>query len=198
MQASNRQVFRKRLMFMVTNKIKLPNNREAFAYIGVDMDKKLKWDKNYGLEDDPTNPMSDDDFEIQSKQAGMFVMISSLKMDKSKVLPYYFAQQMTDQIFDINRNYARSLPLCAHDLEAFNGHMLLSFMTTIVYERLQGIFHKQNYNPLDFITELRGVFCGVHDDHLKVYELSTKQKEILQILDIAIPSRLPLKVRPTM
>jgi transposase len=137
--------------------------------------------------------MSDEEFGMKAKIAGMFIMISSLEMPISEVLPYYYSRQTIEQIFDTSKNYARLLPLGNHDLTTFKGHLLLSFITTIVYLRLQKIFHKKNYNPIDFITELRGVTCGVYNDHLQVYEPTAEQKDILKILKMEIPPVLPLK-----
>jgi hypothetical protein len=193
MDPSNRMVYNKRLMFMTMNKVKLSNNRIAYAYIGVDTAKKFDGIRNLGLHEDPKKPMSNEEFEMKSKIAGMFIMISSIEMDKSEVLPYYYSRQTIEQIFDTSKNYAKLLPLGVQSLETFNGHLLLSFLTTIVYLKLQKIFHKQKYNPLDFITELRGLTCGVYEDHLHIYEPTAKQKEILKILKIEAPTILKLR-----
>jgi transposase len=119
-------------------------------------------------------------------------MISSIEMDKTEILPYYYSRQTIEQIFDTGKNYARLLPLGVHSQETLNGHLLLSFLTTIVYFRLKKIFNKQKYNVLDFITELNGLTCGVYNDHLHVYEPTITQKAILKILEMEIPTRLPL------
>jgi hypothetical protein len=193
MDPSNRIVYNKRLMFMTMNTVKLNNNRIAYAYIGVDTAKKFDGIKNLGLREDPKKPMSHEEFDMKSKIAGMFVMISSVEMDKHEVLPYYYSRQTIEQIFDTSKNYARLLPLGVQSLETFNGHLLISFLTTIVYLKLQKIFHKQKYNTIDFITELRGLTCGVYEDHLHIYEPTAKQKEILKILKLEIPTILKLK-----
>jgi transposase len=193
MDPSNRIVYNKRLMFMTMNTVKLNNNRIAYAYIGVDTAKKFEGIRNLGLHEDPQKPMSNEEFEMKSKIAGMFVMISSIEMDKSEVLPYYYSRQTIEQIFDTSKNYARLLPLGVHSLETFKGHLLISFLTTIVYLKLQKIFHKQKYNTIDFISELRGLTCGVYEDHLHIYEPTAKQKEILKILKLEIPTILELK-----
>jgi hypothetical protein len=66
-------------------------------------------------------------------------------------------------------------------------------MTTIVYLKFQKLFHNQPFNTIDFITELRGIMCGVYEDHLIIYEPTAKQKKILKILEMDIPIKLPLK-----
>jgi hypothetical protein len=194
MHPSNRLVYNQRLIYMTMNKVKLPNNRDAFAYIGVDFAKKCEKVTNISLTENQDKPMTDEEFDEKTKTAGMFVMISSLEMDKADVLPFCYSRQTIEEIFDVGKNYARLLPLGSHSRETFNGHLLLSFMTTIVYLKLQRIFHKKKFNPIDFITELRGVTCGVYEDHLHVYEPTAKQKEILKILKMEIPTILPLQI----
>jgi hypothetical protein len=67
MKPSNRLVYNKRLMFMTMNKVKLHNDRIAYAYIGVDTAKKFEGIRNLGLREDPKKPMSDEEFEMKTK-----------------------------------------------------------------------------------------------------------------------------------
>jgi hypothetical protein len=194
MHPSNRLVYNKRLLFMTMNKVTLPNNRKAYAYIGVDVAKKFDGIRNLGLRENPNDPMSNEEFEKKTRTSGMFVLISSLEMDKSEALPYYYSSQTLEQIFDTSKNYTRFLPLGVQSQETFNGHLLLSFMTTIAYITLKNILHKNKYNFIDFITELSSITCGVYDDHLHVYKPTLKQKKLLKILKIKIPTKLPLKI----
>jgi hypothetical protein len=192
MNPANRMVFNKRMLFMTTNRVLLPNNRVAYAYIGVDVAKKYEGLRNLGLREDPQKPMTDTEFDQKSKTAGMFIMISSIEMPKEEVLPYYYSRQTIEQIFDTSKNYARLLPLGLHNINTFNGHLLISFITTIIYLKLQKIFNSHPFNPIDFMTEMRGVTCGVYEDHLHIYELTSKQKKMLKILDMEIPMRISL------
>ncbi|MDR0881288.1 MAG: transposase [Candidatus Adiutrix sp.] len=193
-RACNRIVYNKRSLFITVNKVRLPNDRTAYAYIGVDCAKRAEEQKKLALREDPADPMSDEEYENKYREAGMFVMISSLEMDKKEVLPYYYSRQTIEQIFDASKNNARLLPLGVHSLEAFRGHILLSFITTIVYLRLQRIFHDTKFNPIDFMAELRGVSCIVYEDHLQIFEPTAKQKEIMKILGIDLPSKVPIGI----
>jgi hypothetical protein len=168
MHPSNRIVYNKRLLFMTRNKVEL-NKRNAYAYIGVDDAKRHEVIRELYLQENPKKPMSDEEFDMKTKTAGMFVMISSIEMHNSEVLPYYYSQQTIEQIFDTGKNFAKLLPLSGQSQQALNGHLLLSFITTIVYLKLQEIFHKEKYKAIDFITELKGITCGVYDDHLQIY-----------------------------
>jgi hypothetical protein len=190
--ACNRLAYNERGLYMTMNNVKLANNRDAYAYIGLDVEKMHAAESKLIVDEDPKKRLSDEEFERKRSIGGMFVMISSIKMDREEVLPYYYSRQTIEQIFDTSKNFARLLPLAVHSRDAFNGHLLLSFMTTIVYLKLQRIFHKKKYNPVDFITELECVMCGVYEDHLHVYEPTAQQKEILKILRMELPTIVPL------
>jgi hypothetical protein len=194
MRAKNRVLYNQRPLFMTMNKVALPNKREAYAYIGVDCAKRADAQRQLAQKEDPKAPLSDDEYDKRYKQAGMFVMISSIEMDTRDVLPYYYSRQTIEQIFDTSKNYAKLLPLGVQTLEGFYGHLLLSFMTTIVYLKLMAVFRGTKFNPIDFMAELRGLSCVVYEDHLQIFEPTAKQKEILKILKIEIPTRVPLPV----
>jgi transposase len=146
---------------------------------------------NLSWNEDPKKPLPDEVFEQKRKEAGMFIMISSKDLPKEEVLPHYHSHQTIEQIVDTAKNHAKLLPSECHNLETFNGHLLISFLSTIVYLRLQKIFNEENFSTIDFITELRGVMCTVHDDCLRIYKKTAKQNKILKILDIDIPLILP-------
>ncbi|MDR2352592.1 MAG: hypothetical protein LBF22_05415 [Deltaproteobacteria bacterium] len=190
MKAENHIIYKNQVMFMTTNEIKLAKKLRAYAYIGVDILKQYERYKNIALSYDPKYPMSDKEFE--EKTSGMFVMISSQQMEREDALPYYFAKEMIEEKFDLGKNLLKFASLDIHNNLAFNGHLLLSFITTIANLELERIFHGTKYNPIDFITELRGINCIVYDDHLKVFEPSAKQKEILKILEMEMPCKLLL------
>jgi hypothetical protein len=194
MSAPNRLVYNSRVIFMTMNEVTVANNHKAYAYIGVDLHKKYDGIKKISLREDPKHPLSDEEYDKLTKTAGMFVMISSMKMETKDVLPYYYSRQTIEQIFDVSKNYARIIPIGVHNISTFNGHLLISFITTIVYLKFQRLFHKTKYNPLDFITELRGINCIVYEDHLQIFEPTSKQKEILKILEMEMPTRLPLRI----
>jgi hypothetical protein len=79
-------------------------------------------------------------------------------------------------------------------LEGFYGHVLLSFMTAIVYLKLMRTFHGTKFNPVDFMAEMRGLACTVYENPLQAFEPTARQKEILKILKTEIPTRAPLPV----
>ena len=66
------------------------------------------------------------DGEVFDKMAsqGVFILVSSGKMVKEKILPAYYMRQQIEQIFDIGKNYADMLPLRVQNESTFRGHLL--------------------------------------------------------------------------
>jgi hypothetical protein len=56
MRASNRVVYNGGPLFLTMNKAKPPNDRSAYAYVGVDFDIKSLGVKHLSLREDPENP----------------------------------------------------------------------------------------------------------------------------------------------
>jgi hypothetical protein len=50
---------------------------------------------------------------------GLFILISSEKMEPEEVMPLYYTRQAVEQIFDVSKNNADLLPLRGHGEETF-------------------------------------------------------------------------------
>ena len=58
-------------------------------------------------------------------------------------------------MFDIGKNYADMLPLRVHSEETFRGHLLLTFIATVVIKQLQDALAKSTINPISLFLDLR-------------------------------------------
>ncbi len=75
-------------------------------------------------------------FEEHSKR-GLFVLISTKKLAKEEVLPCYYARQGIEQIFDLSKNESNLLPIRVHSEATMRGHVMLSFIATMISRWLQ-------------------------------------------------------------
>ena len=63
--------------------------------------------------------------------------LASRRIAKDKMLPIYYTRTQTEQIFDIGKNYADLIPLRVQNEHTFRGHLLLTFMATVVCKTVQ-------------------------------------------------------------
>jgi transposase len=121
-----------RLLFKKRVSVKLFDH-ECHAYIAVDFERMSGEQEHYyrkaikerGKAQKKTKPAKDSQF-------GYFVLISSEKLETSAVIPLYYMRQTIEQTFDFAKNDVALLPIRNHKDGTFRGHLLLSFMATVV------------------------------------------------------------------
>jgi hypothetical protein len=84
--------------------------------------------------------------QIQEKlrKRGIFILISSMKLLKNEVLPFYHERQEDiEQIFDFAKNDLDLLPLRTHCHETLRGHFMVVFMAAIAQVHMRRILEKR-------------------------------------------------------
>ena len=123
--------------------------------------------------------------ELQKK--GVFVLFSSRPIAKEKILPTYYARQQIEQIFDIGKNYANMLPLRVHTEETFRGHLMLTFISSIIVKILQDELKSTACNPISAFLQLRNQKCKVFDSEIIPQEAVKKVNDIYKKFKLNYP-----------
>ena len=84
-----------------------------------------------------SDKLSIEEYDKAQEALGVFMLISSKPIDPKEVLAVYYTRQQIEQTFDLGKNYAGMLPLNIQKEETFNGHMMLTFIATIMVKMLQ-------------------------------------------------------------
>ena len=92
----------------------------------------------------------------------------------------------------MSKNYAELLPLRVHNEETFRGHLLLSFITTVVYLSINEMLKGTVYNAEGAFLILKNQKCKVFDDRILPKEANRKMNEIYKKLKIKSPIFLPI------
>jgi len=129
--------------------------------------------------------------ELQKK--GVFVLFSSRPIAKEKILPTYYTRQQIEQIFDIGKNYAHMLPLRVHTEETFRGHLMLTFISSIIMKLLQDELKDTACNPISAFLQLRNQKCKVFDRDIIPQEAVKKVNDIYKKFKLGYPKSLPRK-----
>ena len=78
-----------------------------------------------------------DETDAAIKRLGAFAILASEEIPEDKLLPMYYTRQQVEQVFDITKNYADLLPIRVQSEQSFSGHLLISFMATVIMQKLQ-------------------------------------------------------------
>jgi hypothetical protein len=168
----------------------LVEGERAYAYVGLDIDRKSSESRKL-FQKAKANSMKDSDVFDQIQSKGIFVLVSSRPIAKDKILPNYYMRQEIEQIFDISKNYADMLPLRVQSEATFRGHLLLTFMATVVVKLLQNSLKNTVYNPISLFLNLRNQKCKVYDDVVITQEAFKKANDCYKIFNLECPVTIP-------
>lgn len=163
----------------------------AYAYIGLDIERKsLEAQKTFKRA--PDKKMSTKAVFKTIQKQGVFILVSSRRIAKTKVLPLYYTRQQIEQIFDIGKNYADLLPVRVHSEETFRGHLLLTFVTTSVIKLLQDALVKSSITPMSLFLDLRNHKCKVYGDKIITQEAFKRANDCYKLFKMQCPVVIPL------
>lgn len=158
----------------------------AYAYIGLDIERKShETSKTFRRAKD--KKMGTRQVYNKIQEQGVFILISSRRITRSDLLPLYYTRQQIEQVFDIGKNYAEMLPLRIHSEETFRGHLLLTFIVTVIMKKLQDALKKTSITPMSLLLNLRNQKCKVFKDKIITQEAFKKANECYRIFNIQCP-----------
>lgn len=130
--------FENRLLYIKSAYTWLTENHKGWVYICLDLDREsIEREKLMNRKE--LASMSMDDISDQLSTDGIFVMASSIELSTEEILPVYYTRQQVEQSFDVSKNQADLLPLRIQSEDALRGHLLLAFISTVIYRRLHSI-----------------------------------------------------------
>jgi hypothetical protein len=167
----------------------LVKNRAAYAYVGLDIDRKGSESRKLFARA-KAQDMSDGEVFDRISRQGVFILVSSRRIAKDRILPTYYARQQIEQVFDIGKNYADMTPLRVHGENTFRGHLLLTFIATVIMKKIQDKLITSAYNPISLFMNMRNQKCKVYDDRIITQEAFKKANDCYKLFGIECPVEL--------
>jgi hypothetical protein len=182
-----RILYRKR--YLHCKKVILESNTDTvhYAYIILDFEKE-QIDRNtvYAKYTDRTEILH------KSLYFGKFILYSNFNIDEAEVLDLYYTREQIEQVFDISKNNGSMLPLRTHQADTTMGHLLLSFIATIISLQLNNKLKNTKYCAHSALDIMKNLSAYVSDEFQSVEPLITSEKELATILKLNQEN--PLKV----
>ncbi len=167
----------------------LTDDCPGYAYIGLDIERKNSESHKLFQRAREKKLTDAEVFNLMGRQ-GIFIIVSSEKMEKDKILPAYYTRQQIEQVFDIGKNYADMLPLRVQNEDTFRGHLLLTFAACIILKLIQDRLSKTKYNPVSMFMNLRNQKCKVYGNEIVTTEAFKKINDCYKLFDIQCPTTL--------
>ncbi|MCL1982771.1 MAG: transposase [Clostridiales bacterium] len=164
----------------------------AYAYVGLDIDRKSSEARKTFQRAKGSKLTNSEVFDAIQKQ-GLFILVSSRRIALEKVLPLYYTRQQIEQVFDIGKNCADMLPLRVHTEETFRGHLLVTFIATVILKKLQDTLKNTPITPMSLFLNLRNQKCKVYQDKVITQEAFKKANDCYKLLGVKCPVSIPYK-----
>lgn len=133
-------------------------------------------------------PLEEYSEKLESK--GVFMLVSKRSIRPEKVVELYYTRQEIEQVFDFGKNYARMLPLSVHEEETFQGHMVLTFIATIMIKLLAGKLEKTGVPVQPTLACLAAHTCTKYKDLFITAEPNRTANEAYKAAGIEYPVSL--------
>ncbi len=177
----------KRGLFVKEVEIKLLG-KKAYAYIVQDPLRRGREMARYildSVEDDAIQ--EDENYDILNK--GIMVVVSSFKISKDEIVPFYYIRQTAEVFFGFSKDDLAILPLRVHSHEGIRGFLFLQFLTLIAFTQLKNKLGK-DYTVDEVLLSMRNLKCKVYDNEILISEVTKDQREMAEKLGVIVPKNL--------
>jgi hypothetical protein len=181
-----------RYAFIKRVECQLVTEHNAYAYICVDINRKGSEIHKLFIRA-IAKGLHNHEVYKQMSALGMFVLVSTRCVAKSKILPAYYTRQQIEQIFDIGKNYAGMIPLRVHKEETFRGHLLLTFLASVIVKMIQDKLNPTSYNPISMFLNLRNQKCKIYEKQVITQEAFKKVNDCYKLFGIKCPVAIQLR-----
>jgi hypothetical protein len=166
-----------------------------FAYLCIDLDKyknefdsylnKIFFADHIGKEIESTiDSQILDQTNSKLDEFGRFILISNIEISSCEIIKLYYERQKIEQIFDISKNNASLLPLRGHSIEVIKGHLLISFIVTIISLLLNKRFEGTKYSSQGAFFNMKHLLINIFSSNSVVEEPTKTQNDYIRLLNL--------------
>lgn len=175
----------KRSLFIKRIKIDLYGSA-GYAYIVLNPNKKAKdlevliSSKNH---DEVLSEKEKKSELYKFKNAGIFILISSKKIDTHDIMDAYYTRQTVEQVFGVAKSDLDLLPIRCHSNSTIRGYLFLQFLLLIIFMDIREKLN-ENFTVDQALMSLRTLKCKVYNNKIIVQEKTKIHKKIFELADI--------------
>lgn len=177
-----------RALFVKQKKIDL-FGKEVYASIVLDPERKGRETKKLLLEALEQEKDDEDDIEFKLMKKGIMILVSTFKLKKKDVVPFYYLRQTVERLFGFSKDDLKIVPLRRHKEETLRGFLLLTFIALVVFVQLKKAIGEK-HTVEGILLTMRNLKSKVYDDEILIQELTRQQKDITEELKIIMPKNL--------
>ena len=187
----NLVTFNGRIVYVkcVPCKIGEKGDHDAYAYLCLDC--TMKREEEYSL----SQRMTDDNLtshEIHRKRSehGIFMLIATRRISKNNLLPLYYTRNQVEDIFKLCKGSCKILPINVESEITLRGHLLMTFLATVVMKRLAERLEQQECTIEMLFMALNEHRAHIYEDCIVVNETTKIMNKIYKLFRFKIPTTI--------
>ena len=123
---------------------------------------------------------------------GLFGVISGREYSCDEILPAYYQRQQVEQTFDFAKNYTKLLPLRTCTEETFQGHLLLSYISSCAVKLLQLQLKTADLFLGSRLRCMRNQKCTIYSSRIVTDNPQAEVNRTYELCGIPCPAAIPI------
>jgi hypothetical protein len=191
--AENFIKYQDRYLFIIHEQVNVGRDGDnpAFMYLGLDTARMNDEQKKLFKRANKNNLSVSEVFMLMQNE-GLFGLISGKELSNNEILPCYYQRQDAEQIFDFAKNYTRLLPMRVRTDATLAGHMLMSFLATIIVKMIQLRLKTQDMYLGSRLVTLRNLKCIVYTNRIVTDHPQKVVNDSFTSFKLKVPTSIPM------
>lgn len=183
-----------RVYYIIETKVKIgkSKNKDAYGYLCLDTTMRYEKQKriNAKLADED---LPEEELFESMQQAGLFMLVCTRKVEKQFLLGLYFTRNQVEEIFKIGKSGGKMLPICVEKEETFRGHLMFTFMASVITKILMDKLINSGFSPEILFSILQYQVVQIFPDFLLTSEPVRRMNDIYKLFNLKCPDTIPYK-----
>lgn len=186
------------------------SNRRIWVHLILDEDAKNNEELS-AFRKRQEGVIDDDTLDRINATAGIFILVSSMWIDRESVISTYFERGGIEQLIDVGKTNSRLGDAGVHDEETYSGKLLVEFAALSANQMLQNHLKKRkeelsarkrkkkddipgrNLSVSHALSILRNQKCDIFDNRLLPRERSKSVNDVYKLFGYPAPSSIDRK-----
>lgn len=166
------------------------SDRKAYGYLCLDLTTQSKDMRKVAAKAKDGNESPDDTYN-HMQEAGLFMLVSSRAVAKERILSLYYTRNQVEELFRIGKGEGKMLPLDIHHEDTLRGHLMMTFLLTIILKILQDRLLKTKLSTSEVFSVLSHKGALVYPNSLITSEPVKKMNDIYKHFNLKCPEEIP-------
>ncbi|MDR2141955.1 MAG: transposase [Deltaproteobacteria bacterium] len=168
--------------FLVKVIRKIHLNNYVYFYIITNVNNKSKENK---LDSNKKN--------LKLSKNNVLILVSNNKIKLDELFQLYFAKKIIKKNFNIEKNKFNCFNNFKNNEFVLNGHLMISFISNIVYVLFRNMLSNVNISPTDLFSLFKTVKGSIMNGKIYIKDLDKKEKDILKHFSILLDNIISIK-----